>query len=165
MKLNLNLVDFRKFDTFDILLLAVFVIYIVFPVETPSVIVPFVESPLGLVVLFAATVSLFVYKNPILGVLFIFVSYELLRRTHHNAPASPIVNATKHMVNRVPTEVPNTQVEKDVQMIMMNPAVEKTLEEEVVAKEAPVGKSHVPVYTESSFQPVADRSDLGMSMV
>lgn len=163
--MKLNLVDFRKFDTLDILLLAVFIIYIVFPVETPSFVAPFVSSPFGLVALFAVAVSLFVYKNPVLGVLFIFVAYELLRRTHHSAPASPIVNSTKHMANRVPAAVPKTQLEKDVQMISLNPPVEKTLEEEVVAKEAPMGKSNMPVYTESSFQPVADRSDLGMSMV
>jgi hypothetical protein len=163
--MKLNLVDFRKFDTFDILLLTVFIIYIVFPVETPSFLAPFVDSPLSLVVLFAIAVGLFVYKNPVLGVLFIFVAYELLRRNNRSDPPSPIVNSTKHMANRVPAAIPKTQIEKDVQMISLNPPVEKTLEEEVVAKEAPMGKSHAPIYTESSFQPVADRSGLGMSVV
>lgn len=160
----MNLLDFRKLDAFDIILLAVFIIYIVFPVSTPSAFAPFIESPLALVVLFAVAVSLFVYKSPILGVLFIFVAYELLRRNHSEPPASPIVSSVKHMANRVPTSVPKSQVEKDIKIELMNEPIEKTLEEEIVEKESPVGKSHVPVYTQSAFQPVADRSNLGMTM-
>lgn len=163
--MKLNFVDLRKLDAFDIILLALFIIYIVFPVETPSFLAPFVESPLGLVALFAIAVSLFVYKNPILGVLFIFVAYELLRRNHYQAPASPIVESTKHMANRIPTALPKTQAKKDAQLNTMNPPTNKTLEEEIVAKESPIGKSSVPVFTESTFQPVADRSNLGMAMV
>jgi hypothetical protein len=160
----MDLMDFRKLDAFDIILLAVFVIYIVFQVPTPDFLVPMVESPLGLVALFAVAVSLFVYKSPILGVLFVFVAYELLRRNQHSAPQSPIMDSVKYMANRIPTEVPKSQLEKDLQLTSMNPMVEKSLEEEIISKETPLGKSNQPVYTESSFHPVADQSKLGMTV-
>ena len=163
--MKLDLVDFRHLDAFDILLLAIFIIYIVFPVDTPNFLVPIIESPIGLVLLFAIAVSLFVYKTPILGVLFIFVAYELLRRNHYVKPASPIIESTKYMANRVPTEIPTTQKQKNTDLKHMNAPVEKTLEEEVIEKESPVGKSNLPAYVESAFQPVADRSNLGMTLV
>jgi hypothetical protein len=165
MKLNFQLADFKKFDTLDILLLATFIVYILFQVPTPRVLVPYIDSPLGLVVLFAIAVSLFVYKNPVLGVLFIFVAYEILRRNYHNAPASQIVDSVKYMANRIPTALPKTQTEKDAQLQALNPPVSKSLEEEIIDINTPVGQSHLPTYTETSFHPVMDESDLGMSTI
>ena len=163
MNLNMDMLQLKDFKVFDIALLTVFVIYIVFPIETPQWMVPLVDSPLGLVFMFAATVALFVYKSPILGVLYILVAYEALRRNHANAPASPVVQETKHMANRVGHVLPESQSGKDAEMKMMNPVGGVSLEEEVIAKEAPVGKSELPTYQESSFKPVADKSELPMT--
>ena len=45
----------------------------------------------------------------------------------------------------------------------MNPPVVETLEEQVVQKMAPIGRSDPVVYTMSSFKPVAEKID-GASM-
>jgi len=161
--MNMDMLQLKNFKAFDIALLTLFVIYIVFPIETPKWMVPLVDSPLGLMFMFAVTVALFVYKSPILGVLYILVAYEALRRNNYNAPASPVVQETKHMANRVGHVLPETQSSKDAEMQMMNPAGEISLEEEVIAKEVPVGKSELPTYRESSFKPVADKSELQMT--
>lgn len=157
------MLQLKSFNALDIALLTVFVIYIVFPIETPQWMVPIIDSPLGLLFMFAVTVALFVYKNPILGVLYILVAYEVLRRNHRIAPASPIVEETKHMASRVGRVLPQTQSSKDSEMKSMNPVVEVSLEEEVIAKEAPVGKSELPVFEETSFKPMADKSRLQMT--
>ena len=160
----MNILELKKFGVFDIVLLALFVIYIVFPVSSPEWLVPFIDSPIGMLVIFAVTISLFVYRNVILGVLFIFVSYELLRRNHYIPPSSPIVEDTLYSANRVPQKIP-TQSEKNVELEMLNPPHKLSLEEEIVAKESPIGISNLPIEVETSFHPANDKSELGMSAV
>ena len=157
-----------KFSVLEIVLLLAFVVYIIFPIPTPEAIRPMVDSPLGLVGVFIITVSLFVYTSPLLGIVYIFVAYELLRRSsapaHVAAVQQPERNArmTEYMPSHVPKPIP-TQAEKDAQLQSMNPPVPTTLEEEIVQIRAPIGRSDPVKYTESSFKPVADNT-LGASM-
>jgi hypothetical protein len=162
--MNMNILELKKLGVFDIILLALFVIYIVFPVPTPQWLVPSIDSPFGMLIIFAVAVSLFVYRSPILGILFIFVAYELLRRNHYIPPASPIVLDTKYSANRVPQKIPS-QAEKNAELQTLNPPLDATLEEEIVAKESPVGVSQLPTGMETSFHPVNDNTTLGMSAV
>ena len=162
MKMDFQL--FKKMGVIDIALLTLFVVYIVFPISTPDFLVPAIDSPVGMVVIFAATLGLFVYRNPVLGVLFVFVAYELLRRNHYTPPASPIVTTTQYMANRVPQALP-TQSQKNSELQSMNPAISATLEEEVIAKDSPFGKSPLPVFTDTTFHPMSDKSLLGMTQV
>ena len=162
--MNMNILELKKLGVLDIILLALFVVYVVFPVPTPQWLVPFIDSPIGMLVIFAVTVSLFVYRSPILGVLFIFVSYELLRRNHYVPPSSPIVSETQYLVNRIPQKMP-TQSEKNTELQTLNPPREVTLEEEIVAKDSPVGVSHLPIEIETTFHPANDKSALGMTVV
>lgn len=159
----MNMLELKKFGVFDIILLLLFVIYVVFPVPTPQWLVPFIDSPFGMVGIFAVAVSLFVYRSPILGVLFIFVAYELLRRNHYVPPASPIVSETKYAANRVPQKIPS-QEEKNVELNAMNPPRLRTLEEEVISNKSPIGVSQIPVGLETGFHPANDKTTLGMSV-
>jgi hypothetical protein len=161
--MNMNILELKKFGVLDIVLLALFVIYVVFPIPTPQWLVPYIDSPIGMLVLFTVTVSLFVYRSPILGVLYIFVAYELLRRNHYVPPASPIVADTQYSANRVPQKIPN-QSEKNAELNMLNPPQPLTLEEEIVAKDAPIGVSQLPVGMQTSFLPSNDKSSLGMTL-
>ena len=155
---------FRNFSAVDFVLLLVFVAYILLPVSTPLWLVPYVDSPIGLVALFAVAIVLFVYTSPVLAVVFLFVAYELLRRNHYAAPHSPIPDATQYLTNRVPTAVP-TQSQKDQELREMNPPQHKSLEEEVVAQKAPVPSApHDVVMPSHNVLPVADKSSLGASL-
>ena len=73
--MNMKLLELKNFGVFDIILLALFVIYVVFPVPTPQWLVPAIDSPIGMLIIFAVAVSLFVYRSPILGLFFILVAY------------------------------------------------------------------------------------------
>ena len=157
------MLQLKRFGTFDIALFTVFLIYIVFPIETPDWMMPLVNSPLGIAFMFLVTVALFVYKSPVLGVLYILVAYEVLRRSHKSAPASQIVQETKHMASRIGRELPESQLSKDMEIALMNKVQEVSLEEEIIATESPVGKSQLPSFESSSFKPVADKSDLQMT--
>ncbi len=141
----------KTMSPLEISVLVAFILYLVFPIQTPNFMAGLVDSPLGMVTIFVVTVYLFFYANPILAVVYIFVAYELLRR-------SSSVTGRVAMVQYTPS-----QIRKDVEMRAMNPPKSESLEEEVVLKMAPVGHSDMSVYTASSFKPVSE-SVSGASM-
>jgi hypothetical protein len=142
----------------EILVLVVFVLYLVFPIATPSAMSPYIESPLGLLVIFCITVSLFLYSHPALGVLYLLVAYTLLRRSavvqnttryvqHTKSTTEKRENIRKQVEEATPVEEPrNVEVGADQPL---------TLEEEVVRDNAPVGRSEPIQYLQTGYKPVA----------
>jgi hypothetical protein len=137
-------------------------VYLIFPIATPLFVAPYVESALGMIVLFCIVVFLFIYSNPILAVLFVFVAYELLRRSTKVITATPKVN--NYVKYAQPNErIVDVEVQKQsvvVDQINANTALvsldnQTTLEEVVVSQMAPIGKSEPTAYIASSFKPVA----------
>ena len=134
----------KSFNNLELILLGCFIIYIILPISTPSFLAGFINSSLGMLLLFLVTIFLLFYTNPILGIVFIFVAYELIRRTSNIITATEIIEYTP------------SQVKKDTEMAKMNPPKKETLEEEIVEQMAPVGRSDISIYTPSTFKPVAE---------
>lgn len=158
----------KKITLPEILVLAVFVLYLVFPVSTPSGLSPYIESPLGMLCIFAIAIGLFVYTNPCLGVLFLFVAYTLLRR-------STVVKNTTHYVQHTKSSnQKSSDAEKQItdatppheEPRNANPGSSQpiTLEEEVVMERAPIGKTEKIAIIQTSFKPVATNTD-GSSLI
>lgn len=145
--------NIRKMSPVELVCFVLFIIFIILPVDIPKSIARMVDSSLGMIVVFAVTLYLFFYVNPILGVLYILVAYELLRR-------SSIVTGRNAIVMNTPT-----QAAKDIEMAAMNPPQEKTLEEHMVDQRAPIGKSPVSVMVDSNFKPVAGKTLYSGSML
>ena len=145
--------SFNKSTPLEIILIIVFVLYIIFPIPTPAFIASSVDSSLGILVIFCVTVYLFLYTSPILGILYILVGYELIRR-------SSLVTARSAIIDYTPT-----QANKDVQLQKMNPPQTRTLEEDIIEMRAPIGKSSEMEYVNTSFQPIADSTYDGVSLV
>ena len=141
MKLPASL---KSVSIYEYCLFIVFAIYIVFPIDMPLQIAQYFDSALGMTIMFCITVYLFLYSNPVLGILYIFVAYEMLRRSSNTTGRVAIVQYTP------------SQPKKDAELRAMNPPKERTLEEDVVAVRAPIGRSEPSVFSESSFKPVAD---------
>jgi hypothetical protein len=137
---------FKSFSTIEVSLLIVFILYIVFPIKTPAFLTNKIDTPVGLLVIFAVTAYLFFYSNPILAILYIFVAYELLRRSYQFTGNTMIIQPTTP-----------SQASKDYELQKMNPPQAETLEEEVVQSMAPIGKSDVSEYLSSSYKPVAEK--------
>ena len=139
----MKLSDFSKsLSTLEIIVLVVFVIYLIFPLPTPQLIAPFINGSFGMLTVFIVVILIFLYTNPILGVVFIFVAYELLRRSAAVYKAQP-------MMKNSPTERKKTQ-----EMVRMNPPKETTLEEQVIQKMAPAQKKFIRDDSGSNFKPV-----------
>ena len=120
------------------------VVYIAMPIDAPSMLCGMIDGPIGMVGVFAVTVYLFFYANPLLAVLFLFAGYELLRRCSNVTGKAVIMKHTP------------TQVKKDSKMEKMNPPKKETLEEQMVEKMAPIGKSEPARFISSGFSPVAN---------
>jgi len=135
---------FGSLTQVEMIALAVFVLYIVFPIENPQFISNMVDTPLGMVGVLAVTLYLFFNANPLVAILYVFVAYELLRRSSKQTGKAAIQEHTP------------TQAKKDKKMEKMNPVKKESLEEEIVEKMAPIGHSDPVVFSETAFKPVAE---------
>jgi len=136
---------FKSFSPLEGALLVIFVFYIVLPIKSPSFFAGMVDSALGMLTIFIITVYLFFNVNPILAVVYVFVAYELIRRSG---------NVTNHV--SIMKYVP-TQATKDAELKAMNPPRHETLEEEIVHKLAPIGHSDQSIFVSSTYKPMAER--------
>lgn len=126
----------------EVILFIIFVLYIVFQPATPPGLSVLIDNPVGAVVVMAAAAYLLLYTHPVLGVLSIFVAYELLRRST--------------MVRFIPTIITQEkeQPKVDEKQRSFNPPAERTLEEDLVAQMAPIEVS--ANYVETGFKPVSE---------
>ena len=138
----------------EVVLFAVFVLYLIFPVPTPPFLIEYINSNISIALIIILTLYMLFYTTPVLAILTVFVAYELLRRSHNEM-------VTKGVIRHTPT-----QWKKDEEMRKMNPAAVTTLEEEVISVMAPVGKSELNLYVSntSSFKPAQDKI-AGASMI
>jgi predicted membrane protein len=138
--------SFKNLSSVELVLFLAFVLYVVLPISTPDSIKSFVNSSMGLLFFFCVTVGLFAYTNPILGVLYILVVYEALRRS------SETFNNPRAIV----LEYEPSQKHKDATLKKMNPVRnEKSVEEEVIEVRAPINKAHSVEIVQTTFKPVS----------
>jgi hypothetical protein len=145
----MKLSDFTKnLSPIEITALVVFVIYIIFPFRTPAFLTGVVNTPLGLLVILVVTLFLFFYTNPILGVVYIFVAYELIRRTSLVKMGA----SDNYIVRSSPSEN-----QKAAEMVQMNPVRNITLEEDVISKMAPAQVFNYDPTINTGFKPVVEK--------
>ena len=128
----------------EMVLLVLFVIYLMFPINTPGFLAPMVDSSLGMVGIFAIVLFLFMYSHPLLAILYVFVAYELIRRS------TQVTGRTSSYIQFTPT-----QEKRDANMQAMNVPKEESLEEAVVSQMAPVPHTSVD-FLETEFKPLAE---------
>jgi len=131
----------------ELVLLALFVAYIVLPVKMPAQIAISLGSPLGLLAILSVALFLFMYTHPVLGIVYLFVAYEMITRSGMppldvrdiGAQYAPIY--TPQPVREVPRESPL--------LISQEP----TLEETVIGNMEPIQTS---TFFETSFKPMSE---------
>jgi hypothetical protein len=128
----------------EIILFVVFVFYLVFQPTTPPMLNGVLNTSLGMGAVIVMTLYLFMNTHPILGILSVFVAYELLRRSS---------SAVAQLLQ------PSAQVVKDEELRQMNPTISASLEEDVISQMAPI-----PILeTAASFQPTYSNGFAGAS--
>jgi hypothetical protein len=119
---------FKKQHKGELVLAIIFIIYLIIGLPTPEPIANLVDSILGKVIIVIVIISLFIYSNPILAVLALFVAYDLMRRSSN-------VTGIDALKKYLPTEEHKTS-----QFSAFN-QFPYTLEQEVVKKMAPIQHS------------------------
>jgi hypothetical protein len=134
---------YQSLSQMEIGMVVLFVIYLVADIYPPEIMASYIDTPIGMVGVLLTTLYVFMNFKPILGVVFLFVAYEIVRR-------SARVN------NRVPMMLYTpSQAKKDTELAKMNPVQPTSLEEQIVEQMAPVGKSSLISYTMSEYKPIS----------
>jgi hypothetical protein len=136
----------KSVSTLEIIVFIIFVVYLVFNIPTPRVLIPVIDSPIGLGIVVVTTIYVFFYTTPILAILSVLVAYELLRR-------SSVISSVEYPI----TPYLPTQHKKDVVIKQMNPVKKVTLEEEVIQHMAPLGKNDTATFVETSYATLPDK--------
>jgi hypothetical protein len=134
----------KSLSPLEIGTLVLFIIFVIFPFKLPFMLAGIFDSSIGLLLLFVIAIYLFFYTNPILGVIFILVAYELIRRSSN-------ITGSVAMA-----QYGTTQSNKNVELKKLNPPRETTLEEEVIQKMAPAQNNFIKGNSGSDYKPVMD---------
>ena len=133
----------KKTHKGELLLAIIFIIYLILGYKTPQPIAILVDNIIGKVVIFVVVIYMFLYANPILAVLTLFVAFDLMRRSSLSAGNSTLSAY-------IPCED-----NKMSQFTAFN-QFPYTLEQEVVKKMAPIIQSG-SVLTKPSFSPMLEK--------
>ena len=133
---------FKKEHMGELVLVILFIIYLIMGYKTPEMVANIVDTLAGKIVILIIIISLFMHAHPILGVLAILVGFDLIRR-------SSVTTGIDALQRFAPSE------EKKASQFNAYNQFPYTLEQEVVAKMAPVMKNGSSI-TKASYKPLVD---------
>ena len=133
---------FKKEHMGELVLVILFIIYLIMGYRTPEPIANLIDSLLGKIIMFIVVVYLFSSANPILAVLALFVAFDLMRR-------SSMTTGLDALQKYAPSE------EKKTSQFTAFNQFPYTLEQEVVAKMAPIMKSGSSL-SQASYKPLLE---------
>lgn len=137
---------FKKDKIGEITLLTIFILYLIFGFHTPPSVAKQVNTVFGKIVILLIIIGLFLYTNPLLGIIGLLVGFELFRRskTSHG-----IYTATGEYQKYIPCE------ESKNSPYTAHHQFGYTLEQEVVKKMAPIKQGNTSL-TKASYKPYLD---------
>ena len=133
---------FKKEHMGELVLVILLIIYLILGFKTPEPIANMIDTLVGKIVIFLIVIFLFMNANPLLAVLSLFVGFDLIRR-------SSMTTGFDALKRFAPSEE-----KKSSQFSAFN-QFPYTLEQEVVAKMAPITKSGFSL-TQASYKPLLD---------
>lgn len=133
---------FKKQHTGEFVLIILMIIYLIMGLKTPEIIATMVDNVIGKVVIILIVIYLFVHANPILAILAALVAFDLMRRSN-DATGLGALSAY------APTE------KKKMSQFSAFNQFPYTLEQEVVAKMAPIVRSGSSL-SAPSYKPLLD---------
>tara|TARA_Y100000992_G_scaffold280722_2_gene227977 strand:+ start:6019 stop:6525 length:507 start_codon:yes stop_codon:yes gene_type:complete len=153
----------KKITKLEVVLCVILALYLFIEVRTPLIAKKFLANKLGLVTMFVVLILLLLYSNPLVTILYVFAIYEFVRRTtledfncNENLPEvgsvePPVLGIEEEVEAKEQAEVDEqTQAEMGGNESFTN----DSLEQELVVKMAPVGKSNKITYKSTSYKPV-----------
>jgi hypothetical protein len=102
----------ESFSIPEMILIFVFVLYVLLPINPSVQVAQFFDSALGMATLFFLTLAFFVITHPVVGVIYIFVAYETLRRSSLKIQHIPVIHAPTLAAARSGTESSNKALQQ-----------------------------------------------------
>lgn len=133
---------FKKQHMGELVLVILLIIYLILGLKTPEPIANLIDTLVGKIVIIIVVIYLFMHANPILAVLALLVAFDLMRR-------SSMATGLDALQKFAPSE------EKKASQFTAFNQFPYTLEQEVVAKMAPIMKSGFSL-TQASYKPLLD---------
>ena len=133
---------FKKEHMGELVLAILFIVYLVMGYKTPEPIANVIDTLVGKILIFIIVIYLFSNANPILAVLALFVAFDLIRR-------SSMATGLDALQRYAPSEI-----KKSSQFTAYN-QFPYTLEQEVVAKMAPIAHSGSSI-NQASYKSLLD---------
>jgi len=133
---------FKKENRVELVLVILFILYLILGFKTPEPIANIIDTLAGKIVIFIIVIYLFMHTNPFLAILALFVAYNLIRR-------SSMITGLDALQKYDPSEE-----KKSSQFTAFN-QFPYTLEQEVVAKMAPISQSGYSI-NEASYKPLLE---------
>ena len=126
----------------ELILTIIFIIYLILGYRTPQPVAFLVDNIVGKVVIFIIVIYMFLYMNPILAVMALFVAFDLMRR-------STMTVSNDLIQSYIPSE------ENKMNQFTAFNQFPYTLEQEVVKKMAPIVQSG-SVLKKASYKPMLE---------
>jgi hypothetical protein len=139
---------FKKENMGQLILSILFVIYLIMGYNTPMSLAELIDTPVGKIAVIIVALCILSTSNPILGILALFVAYELIRRSS--------VTLRGELKNYIPSES-----KKSDQFSAFNQnEFPYTLEQEMVGKMTIQNNNINLSFTDnaSSFKPILDNT-------
>ncbi len=133
---------FKKRHMGEFILIILMIIYLTLGFRTPEIVANLVDNVMGRVVIILVVIYLFIYSLPMLAVLAALVAFDLMRRSNDTTGLGALKDYA-------PTE------EKKASHFSAFNQFPYTLEQEVVAKMAPVVRSGNSL-TPPSYKPILE---------
>lgn len=135
---------FRKMKKNDLLLVALFSVYLITNMHLPEGLNELIDNNIGNIVIILGALILFLNSNSVVGILGFLVAYELIRRASTST-------GTDAIVKYVDTEEKKANKMRSYQ----SPVPDVTLEEEVIDNMVDFTESDLPP---SNVKPVLEKS-------
>jgi hypothetical protein len=136
----------------QVILGVLFVLYLIMDYPTPLLVASFVNSIVGKVIVLVIFLSLFFFSHPILGILGLFVAFELIRRASSQRGGAGLFSGSSS-----PFSGSSTDTSDRASFFSASNQFPYTLEEEVVKNMTP-NVTGMDIAPEASYLPLLDNT-------
>lgn len=158
-----------SFSQLDLILAVIFIIYLVLPIGTPGYLAQTSISIGASFFFLTVTILLFMYTNPIVAILYIFVVYEIVRRSYKAIKVESRLDSVPNIESPKYQDSKKKEVRSKVLQPKQMPKEpeepkssfsndQSSLETEMVNKMSPIGRTDIDQRaTNIAFSPVYDK--------
>ncbi len=139
----------KKNNAHQLFLVIILLGYIIFNIQTPHLLAPLIDNIYGNIIIIIIAFFTLVNSNPILGIIFMFAAYELVRRSSN-------ATGTSAIQRYLPSQM---KMDSDLSAFNQFPV---TLEEQMVKKMAPLVETSGP--NNLHYEPVSEHTHNAMKV-